>query len=61
VHESAAHLFTLCRKKGLTVHTVDCLIGATALHYKVDLMTADKDFEAIAKMTNLRLWQDSTY
>ena len=37
--------FFKCRKKGLTLSTIDCLIGTLASDYRVPLWTLDRHFE----------------
>ncbi|TXH67415.1 MAG: PIN domain nuclease [Thiothrix sp.] len=44
----AAELYRNLRKQGITIRkTNDCIIAATALHYKARLLHNDRDFEAI--------------
>lgn len=44
----AAELYRSLRKKGITIRkTNDCIIAATALHYKACLLHNDRDFAAI--------------
>ena len=53
--EHAASIYRACRKKGLTVRkTADCIIAATCLEAGVELYHNDRDFEAIAKVRDLR-------
>lgn len=44
-----------CRKAGITPGSLDLLIAAVAVHHDADLLTLDADFEAIAKVTKLRV------
>lgn len=55
IHDQAAHLFKQCRKQGVSVHTIDVLIAALALHYDCSLLTTDNDFSLIAGITPLKL------
>lgn len=55
-HVLAAQLRSRCRAKGVTAHTVDCLIGAHAVEADARLLTTDGDFEHIAKHTPVRLY-----
>jgi len=55
IHASAAHLYTDCRKRGITVHTVDCLIAAVSIFYECSLLTTDPDFSHIGKHSDLQL------
>ncbi len=52
----AAALYRSCRKKGLTIRRpVDCLIAQVAIENGLVLLHNDRDFEAIARATRLRL------
>ena len=52
----AAAIFRLCRAQGSTPRTqIDCLIAAVAIRAGVPVLTADEDFEAIARHTPLQL------
>ena len=56
--ERAANIYRACRKKGLTVRrTVDCLIAATCLEAEAELYHNDRDFEAIAAVQGLKIYQ----
>ena len=53
---AAAQLFRSLRRKGVTVRgTVDCIIAQTCIATEAELLSADRDFEAIARHTRLRL------
>jgi predicted nucleic acid-binding protein len=53
----AADIYRKCRSKGLTIRsTVDLLIAQTAIEHKTELMHNDRDFEAIASVSALRLY-----
>lgn len=53
----AAELYRACRKKGLTVRsTVDLLIAQTAIEHNATLLHNDRDFEAIATVSPLKLY-----
>lgn len=55
-HVRAAVLFRLLRRKGVTVRgAVDCVIAQTCLDLDAGLLSPDRDFEAIARHTPLRL------
>ena len=60
-HESyihAAELHRKCRKKGLTVRsTVDLLIAQIALDHQATLLHNDRDFEALASVSPLKLYK----
>lgn len=52
----AAQLYRRCRKKGYTVRrTADCLIAQAAIENGLELLHKDRDFEFLAKVSNLKL------
>ena len=54
--ERAAGVYRRCRRAGETVRALnDCLIAAVAMRGNVEVLHADRDFEAIARHTELRL------
>jgi len=56
--EHAAGIYRDCRRQGFTVRTtVDCLIAATCMEAAAELYHNDRDFEAIAKVKNLKIYQ----
>ena len=55
IHEEASQIFVICRSKGISAHSIDCLIAALAIHYHQVLLTADRDFILIARHTALQL------
>jgi len=56
VYEHAAELYRRGRRSGLTVRSsVDCLIAACALRHDVEVLHRDRDYDAIASVTPLRV------
>ena len=56
-YESAALLYRQCRRAGENIRALaDCLIAAVAVRAGLDVLQADKDFEAIERHTPLRLY-----
>ena len=56
-HLHAARIYRVCRKRGKTVRkTVDCLIAAVALENDLILFHNDRDFDAIASCTSLKVY-----
>jgi len=56
--EHAARIYRECRRQGFTIRkTADCLIAATCLETRAELYHNDRDFEAIAKVRGLRIYQ----
>ena len=52
--ERAAQLYRSARSKGLTVRsTIDCLIAAVALRTDIPVLARDRDFEALAEVSDL--------
>lgn len=55
-YEGAARLYRVCRTKGVTIRsTIDCLIAQLCLRDNEVLLAKDRDFEAIARHSALRL------
>jgi predicted nucleic acid-binding protein len=53
--DRAADLYRAGRRAGLTIRSgVDCLIAACALRHDLDVLHADRDYEAIARVSPLR-------
>ena len=52
---AAANLHRRCAAKGLTASTADGQIAAAAIRYGCHLLTADDDFERIARVSDLEL------
>ena len=51
----AATLGQACRRKGLTVGSLDLLVASVARHHEATLITFDEDFAAIATVADLRV------
>ena len=57
VAEEGAQIYRALRKKGVTVQKPnDCLIAFYAIHFKLELVHNDKDFDKIAKHTSLKVY-----
>jgi predicted nucleic acid-binding protein len=54
-HLEAARIANTCRRAGISVSTVDCLIAAMAIATKSQLLTDDRDFVQIASRFDLHL------
>jgi predicted nucleic acid-binding protein len=53
----AADIYRACKKKGLTIRkTIDCIIAAIAIDHTIPILTDDKDFDNIAKCSNLKIY-----
>jgi hypothetical protein len=56
--EAAANLYRTARRRGLTIRrTVDCLIAATCLEADAEIYHNDRDFDALAKVSPLRIYR----
>ncbi len=56
--EHAARIYRECRRRGFTIRkTADCLIAAACLEAGAELYHNDRDFEAIAKVRGLKIYQ----
>jgi predicted nucleic acid-binding protein len=55
-HEAAARIFRACRAKGEIPRSLaDCMIAAVAIRTGVPVLHADRDFDVIARHTELRV------
>jgi predicted nucleic acid-binding protein len=53
-YREAARLYRHCRAKGVTIpSTTDCLIAQLAVRHRLTMVTRDRDFRAIARVTSL--------
>lgn len=56
-YASAAKIYFGCRKKGMTINsTIDCLIARTAIENNLYLLHNDADFDNIAKVADLKIF-----
>ena len=53
----AAEVYTSLRKRGVTIRKpVDCMIASVAIEHDIPLLHNDRDFNYMAKYSNLRVW-----
>jgi predicted nucleic acid-binding protein len=53
----AAEIYRTLRKKGITIRKpVDCMIASVAIEHDIRLLHNDRDFNYIAKHSNLRVY-----
>lgn len=58
--ETAANLYRTARRRGFTVRrSVDCLIAATCLETGAEIYHNDRDFNALARVSDLRMYRPS--
>jgi predicted nucleic acid-binding protein len=55
-HIEAATLRNACRRAGIQVGTIDALIAQLCVRHSLTLLSADQDFENIARNTPLKVW-----
>ena len=54
--EDAAALYRTARAQGLTVRSsIDCLVAAVALRAELPVLAADRDYDSIARISELEL------
>lgn len=54
-HIEAADLRNRCRRKGVQVGTIDAIIAQLCIRHELALLTADRDFAAMARHCTLTL------
>ena len=55
-YDDAASLFRRCRSEGETVRRlIDCLIAAVAIRADVPVLHRDRDFDVLARHTELQI------
>jgi predicted nucleic acid-binding protein len=55
---TAADIYRKCRKRGITIRTtVDLLIAQIAIENNLILLHNDKDFDAIAQVSDLKIYR----
>ena len=56
--DAAANLYRTARRRGLTVRrSVDCVIAATCLEAGAEIFHNDRDFDAIARVSDLAVYR----
>ncbi len=56
-HIEAAELRNRCRCAGVQMGTIDALIAQLCVRHQLMLLTADRDFDSVAKHCALKLWR----
>ena len=55
-YEAAATLYRTCRRSGVTIRSLtDCLVAVPAIRASAAILHADRDFDAIARHSALRV------
>jgi predicted nucleic acid-binding protein len=57
-HVEAAALRNHCRRKGVQAGTIDSLIAQLCIRHTLTLLSADRDFESIARHADLNVWRE---
>lgn len=55
-HIAAAELRNHCRRAGIQVGTIDALLARLCIRHELTMLSADRDFEQIARLSELRVW-----
>ena len=56
--ETAANLYRVARRRGLTIRrSVDCVIAATCLEAGAEIYHNDRDFDALARVSDLMIYR----
>ncbi len=56
-HIRAAEVRNKCRQKGIQIGTIDALLAQLCISHELMLLTTDKDFDFLAKVTDLSIWR----
>jgi hypothetical protein len=56
-HVEAAELRSRCRRAGLQVGTIDALLAQLCLRHNLIMLSADRDFIGVARLSGLKLWR----
>lgn len=55
-HIAAADLRNHCRRRGVQLGTIDALLAQLCIRHDLLMLTADSDFEHLARHARLKLW-----
>jgi predicted nucleic acid-binding protein len=55
-HVEAASIRNRCRRQGIQIGTVDALLARLCIHHNLVMLSSDRDFQRVAKHSDLRLW-----
>jgi predicted nucleic acid-binding protein len=58
-HVAAAQLRNHCRRNGVQAGTVDALIAQLCIENELTLLSTDRDFEHVARFSELKVWRTS--
>ncbi len=52
----AAELHNGCRRRGISIGTIDALLARLCIRHKLTMLTTDEDFARIAEVAALSVW-----
>ena len=55
-HIGAAELRNHCRRRGVQIGTIDALLAQLCIRHNLTMLSTDKDFESVARLSELKLW-----
>jgi len=58
-HVEAAELRNHCRRRGVQIGTIDALLSQLCIRHDLTMLTADDDFQRVARLTALKLWAEA--
>ena len=59
-YDDAASLYRRCRRQGATIRSMlDCLVAAVSIRNGVPVLHDDRDFNALARHTELEVYRSS--
>lgn len=56
-HVAAAELRNECRRAGTQIGTIDALLAELSIRHDLTLLSTDRDFVAVARLSPLKLWR----
>ena len=56
-HIEAAALRNTCRRRGLTLGTIDALLAQLCIRHELTFLTTDRDFVRVARHSPLSVWR----
>ncbi len=52
----AAKLHSGCRRRGISIGTIDALLARLCIRHKLTMLTTDEDFARIAEVESISVW-----
>jgi predicted nucleic acid-binding protein len=56
-HIRGAEIHNTCRRRGITIGTIDALLAALCIRHDLTMLSADSDFAQIAEAHPLSVWR----